>query len=71
MPEFQLADAEVFLEKEWVMDPPNWVASVLDDRILVDIYRVKVEALAELAELQIRQKKIEHDMYRKMAEMLG
>ena len=59
MKEFTLTDMEaVFLKKEWVIDPAPWIAAKLDERILQDIYRIKVEALVKVAELDIQFKQI-------------
>jgi len=71
MSEFKLAEESVFLSKEWVMDPPPWIAFKLDERILMDMYRVKLVNLAKVAELEIQAKKIEQDMYRQISEILG
>ena len=72
MSDFTLSEMEsAFLSREWVMDPPPWIAVKLDERILVDIYRVKLEALAKVADLEIQAKKIEQDMYHQIARTLG
>jgi hypothetical protein len=71
MSEFTLAEESVFLSKEWVMDPPPWIAVKLDERILKEIYRQKVNALAKVAGLEIQAKQIEQDMYNQISEILG
>lgn len=70
--EFKLAEMEsVFLQKEWVIDPPPLIAAKLDERILQEIYRIRVETLAQVAELEIQTKQIQRDMYRQVAKALG
>jgi hypothetical protein len=72
MSDFTLSEMEsAFLSREWVMDPPPWIAVKLDERILVDIYRIKLDALAKVADLEIQAKKIEQDMYHQIARTLG
>lgn len=72
MSDFRLADMEsVFLSKEWVMDPPPWIAVKLEEHILKDIYRVKAEALAKVAELEAQAKQAEQRMYQQIAKIMG
>ena len=73
MKEFSLAEKEsAFLQrKERITDPVPWIADKLDARILQDIYRITVEALAQVAELDMQVKQVERDMYRQIAKTLG
>lgn len=48
---------------EWFIDPPPWIISVLDERILKLIYQTKLEGLAEIAE-------IEGKTFRRMSELM-
>lgn len=71
MNDFQLVDREsVFLSKEWVMDPPPWIAVKLEERILKDIYRVKAKTLAEVAELEMKIKGAEARMFNEIAAIM-
>lgn len=38
-----------FLHKEWVMDPPPFILERLPDILNVDIYKVKLKYMAQMA----------------------
>lgn len=62
---------QVFLKKEWVMDPPPWIAIKLPDEVVQQIYAIKVRHLAEIAELGVRSKQIEAGMFNEIAKLFG
>lgn len=69
-PTLALAEAEVFLSKEWVMDSAPLRMARLDPEIIQAILRTKVESLARVAELESQVKLVELDMFNKIAEIL-
>ncbi len=56
--------SSVSLRKEWVMDPPPWIVSRIRDKVLVEIYRVKIKHLAAAA-------RIESEMFNDVAKILA
>ncbi len=71
MDDFRLANSEsVFLSKEWVMDPPPWIAVRLEESIIKEIYRIKAETMAKVAELEIQMKRAEQQMYQQIAKIV-
>jgi len=63
--------SNLYLRKEWVMDPPPWIVSRLPDDIIVNIYRIKMNHLAELAKTEIRIKEIESKMFSDIAKSMA
>jgi hypothetical protein len=63
--------SNVFLRKEWVMDPPSWIVSRLRDDLIVNIYRIKMNHLAELAKLEAHIKEIESKMFSEIAASIA
>jgi hypothetical protein len=59
------------LRKEWYMDPPPWIISRLDERILVDIYKIKMTHLAELVKIEIKIKELESRMFSEIAKTIS
>jgi len=53
-----------YLKREWVMDPPPFVLERLPDIVMVDIYKVKLKHLADIAQ-------VEANMLREVAELLA
>ena len=62
---------QVFLHKEWVMDPPSWILHLLKEDTIQQIYRIKVARLAELARLEVQAMQVQADMYEDIAKVLG
>ncbi len=57
--------------KEWVMDPPPIILERLSDRIVMQIYSIKMRRLAELTKIEIQSKEIEAKMYTEIAEVFS
>jgi len=62
--------SKVFLRKEWVMDPPPWIVSRLRDDLIVDIYRIKMKHLAELAKIEVQILELESRMFNEIAKAM-
>lgn len=62
--------SNVFLRREWVEDPPPWIVSRLRDDLVVDIYRIKMNHLAELAKIEVQIKEIESKMFSEIAKSM-
>lgn len=62
---------EALLRNEWVTDPPPWIISRLRDDIIIDIYKIKMRGLAELAEIEKQIKEIESRMFSDIEKSLG
>ncbi len=56
--------SKIAFNPDWVIDPPPWIIARLPDDILVDVYKTKLEHLAEIA-------KIESRMFSKVAEVMA
>ena len=63
--------SNVLLRREWVMDPPPWIMQRLPEDLVVNIYRIKMEGIAEIAELESQMKVVEAKVYRGIAEVIG
>jgi hypothetical protein len=71
MDDLTLTEAEVYLSKEWVMDSAPLRMARIDPEIIKAILLIKIESLARVSELESQAKLIEHEMFNKMAKLLG
>ncbi len=62
---------QVFLQKEWVMDPPPWIVPLLQEDVIQQIYRIKMKRLAELARLEVQAMQVKVAMLDDIAKVLG
>ena len=50
----QAQDLTLKYHPEWVLDPPPWIIQYLDKDNLMKIYRIKLEGLAKIKEIESR-----------------
>ena len=63
--------SSVLMHKEWVMDPPPWIISRLHDDLIIDIYRIKMDHLAEVTKLEAQIREIESRMFSEIAKSMA
>jgi len=63
--------SDVFLKREWVMDPPPFIIDRLQDDLIRKIYEIKMRHLAEMAKLEIKAKEIESAMFAEVAQAMA
>lgn len=63
--------SNILIHKEWVMDPPSWIVSRLHDDLIIDIYRIKMDHLAEVTKLEAQIREIESRMFSKIAKSMA
>lgn len=59
------------IRREWVMDPPPFIARKLSDDILINIYQTKLRYLAKVSELVSQINNVEAEMQLEVAEIVG
>ena len=72
LPEFdQIAYSarKVYL-KEWVIDPPPWILRRFSDELVAEIYKIKMEGLAEITEIESQKLAVEGKVLRGIAKIL-
>ena len=57
------------MKQEWVIDPPPFLK--LTAEMQINIYRIKVAGLAEIAKLESQKLAVEANVLSQVAEMLG
>jgi hypothetical protein len=62
--------SSVFLRKEWVMDPPPFIARRLPEELLSQIYKIKIQGLSQIAEFQSQINAVEARVFGQIAEIL-
>ncbi len=63
--------SNVFLHREWVMDPPPWIVQKLRPVLLENIYRIKMKHLAELSKIEVQIKEVEARMFSEIAKSMS
>jgi hypothetical protein len=62
--------AGLLLQKEWYMDPPPMIMQALPEDILFGIHRIRLQGLAEIADLQSKMKAVEARVLAEVAEAM-
>lgn len=56
--------------KEWVTDPPPWIIGRIPDELVSEMLRIKMEGLAEIAQIESQKLAIEEKVFRSIAKIL-
>ena len=56
--------------KEWSIDPPPWIIRRLTDELVVEMLKIKMEGLAEIAEIESQKLAVEAKVFRSIAKMM-
>ena len=59
-----------YLQLEWHIDPAPWVIQRLPDDLVRDIYRIKIQGLAKVVDIQMKQLAVQAEVYTQIAEVL-
>jgi hypothetical protein len=73
LPELESAvfASNVYLKKEWVIDPPPWIIDKLRPIVVERVYAIKMKHLAEVAKIESQIKQVEARMYAETAKAMS